>query len=80
MAVAAKRLVEMYLYIDQSRPTVVNVDALNLIHHGMAQALREKLYNSCECFLPTQISAKFGKRLERTWGWIRNWPSWTIKF
>lgn len=79
MACAAKRLVELYLYVSP-QPPAVRMKALSLLHQGMAEALREKRYNSAEAFLPINVSGKFGRRLERTFGWIKNWPSWTIRF
>lgn len=79
-AAAAKRLIEAYLYIDPDCSPAVKIAALRLIHTAMAHELRALLYNSVECFLPTQIAAKFGRRLERTWGWVKNWQSWTIHF
>lgn len=78
-ACAAKRLVELYLYSGNS-PAPVRMQAVVRLHEAMTQALREKGYNSSEIFLPPQIAQKFGRRLERTWGWVRNWPSWTKRF
>ena len=79
VACAAKRLVELYLYSgDNAAP--VRLQAVDRLHGAMAQALREKGYNGSEIFLPPQIAQKFGRRLERTWGWVRNWPSWTKRF
>lgn len=79
MACAAKRLVELYLYVSPQRPAI-KMKALELLHQGMAQPLRDKLYTSAEAFLPENVAAKFGRRLERTFRWMRNWPSWTIRF
>lgn len=80
MACAAKRLVELYLYVDQERSSAVKMSAIRQLHQGMAEKLRAKDYNSCEVFLPPQIAEKFGKRLERTWNWVKNWQSWTTRF
>lgn len=81
MAVVAKRLVEVYLYIDPDRSTVVKIDALKLAHGGMCETLRDKGYNSGEAFLPPNVAGKFGRRLERTFGWVKNgWQNWTLRF
>lgn len=80
IACAAKRLIELYLYVDGDRSAPVKLAALNLMHRSMAQTLRDKLYSSCDVFIPPQIAEKFGKRLERTWRWAKNWQSWTIRF
>jgi hypothetical protein len=76
MACAAKRLVELYLFVDPSRASGVKKNAIDALHHGMATALRGKLYNSAEIYLSPLIANAFGRRLERTWNWVRNWPSW----
>lgn len=80
MACAAKRLVELYLYVDSEASPGVKMNALSMLHRGMAETLRAKGYNVCEAFLPPIVSGIFGRRLERTWGWIKNWPSWTVRF
>lgn len=80
MACAAKRLIELYLFVDPDSPTTVKASAIGMLHQGMANQLRALGYNSVECFVPNQIAAKFGRRLERTFGWIKNWPSWVRKF
>lgn len=81
MAVAAKRLVEMYLYVDPAHSPAVRIDALKAIHHDMATALREIGYTEGEIFLPPEIAGKFGRRLERTFGWVKNrWENWTLRF
>lgn len=78
MAVAAKRLVELYLYVDPHLKPHQKADALRLLHASMATRLRAKLYTSAECFLPPEIADKFGRRLERSFGWVRNaWRNWS---
>ena len=81
MAAVAKRLVETYLYVSPGQSPAVQIEALALLHESLAQRLRELRYNSCEAFLPESVSKKFGRRLERTFGWIRNpLASWTKHF
>lgn len=80
IAVVAKRLVEIYLYVDQGRSPVVKADALKLAHGGMCETLRQLGYNSGEAFLPPNVAEQFGRRLERTFRWIKNWQSWTLRF
>ena len=80
MACAAKRLVELYLFVDPSRAAGVRKGAIDALHRGMATSLSGKLYNGAEIFLSPLIAKAFGRRLERTWNWVRNWPSWTIRF
>lgn len=75
-ACAAKKLVELYLWPSNASPAVLAA-ALALLHREMPKVLLSLGYKSAEAFLPPEISGKFGRRLERTWGWIKNWPSWT---
>lgn len=80
IAVAAKRLVEVYLYVDPERSPVVKMDALKMAHSSMATSLRDIGYNNAEAFVPPDIASAFGRRLERTFRWVKNWQSWTIGF
>ncbi len=76
----AKRLVELYLYVDPDQSPAVKLDALKLLHRSMAAELCKLGYDSAESFLPPQIEKRFGRRLQRTFGWVRNWASFCIKF
>lgn len=80
IACAAKRLVELYLYVDPGRSSTVKFRAMNVMHSAMSRALRELRYTSVEAFVSPSIAEKFGRRLERTWGWVKNWASFTIRF
>lgn len=80
MACAAERIVQLYLWADPVVHPAAKLHALRLLHRDMAPALKTKGYNSVEAYLPPKIAAQFGKRLERTFRWIRNWPSWTKAF
>ncbi len=80
MAVAAKRLVELYLWCGEGMLPHEKAAGLRLLHESMIQELCSKGYNEANCFLPPQIAGKFGKRLEKTFGWSKNWPSWFRRF
>ena len=80
MACAAERLVQLYLWADPDRHPAAKLGALRLLHTEMSKVLREKGYHSVEAFLPPSIAKQFGRRLERTFSWVKNWPSWTIWF
>ncbi len=79
-ACTAKRLVELYLYPNPDAPPALMLNAIAFLHQAMANALRQKSYNSAELSLPPQISKIVGRRLERSFGWVRNWQSWYKKF
>jgi len=76
MACAAQRIVELYLFVGDGGTPALKLHALRLLHDSMAAALRAKGYQDANAFLPPSIAAKFGRRLERTFGWVRNWQSW----
>lgn len=80
MACAAKRLVELYLYVDQDRSSAVKMSAIRQLHQGMAEKLRAKGYDSAEIFIPPAIEKSFGRRLIRSFQWVRNWPSFCKRF
>ena len=79
-AVAAERLVQLYFLCGDVEHPAAKLSIIRSLHTQMADALRAKGYHSAEAFLPPPIAETFGKRLERTFGWARNWQSWTRGF
>lgn len=87
VACAAKRLIELYGYFDPECSPSLRMKAMGILHEGMSETLRDKGYNSCECFTPPEIEKSFGGRLMRgirsprfLWKWAKNWQSFTIRF
>ena len=78
-ACAAKRLLELYLYCGAGKP-VQKTQAIRLLHEHLAAQLKEKGYDDANVFLPPSLAEKFGRRLERSFGWMKAWPSWTKRF
>lgn len=74
-AFAAKRLVEIYAWVGDI-PTPAKMQALRIAHGCLPGMLRARGYTHAEAFLPPGISGKFGRRLARSFGWVRNWASW----
>lgn len=80
-ACAAKRLLELYLYCPgENRREIDKVRAIFLLHEHLGAQLKRKGYDDVNVFLPPSIAEKFGRRLERTFGWKPAWPSWTKRF
>ena len=79
MACAAERIVQLYLWSTEFEPAA-KLHAIRLLHKEMAIALRARGYNEADAFLPPTIAKRFGRRLERTFGWVRNWQSWCVHF
>ncbi len=74
-ACAAERIVQLYLWCEDQHPAA-KMRALRMLHQEMAPALKAKGYDECNGFFPPQLAASFGRRLERSFGWVRNWTSW----
>ena len=79
MACAAERIVQLYLWSAECEPAA-KLHALRLLHREMSVRLSQAGYTEANAFLPPPIAGRFGRRLERTFGWVRNWPSWAIHF
>ncbi len=77
MAVAAARSVELYLWATKISPAA-KIYALRLMHQSIAAQLAEKGYKEANAYLPPSVARSFGKRLERTFGWVKNWASWCV--
>lgn len=80
MAAAAERLLQIYLWCGEFELPHAKMYALRLLHEDMASRLRDLGYHSAEAYIPPTLAEKFSKRLEKSFGWIRNWPSWTKHF
>ena len=76
MAAAVEQIWQAYLWCGPASPHE-RMAALRLLHEDMASCLREKGIESVVAFLPPTVAACFGRRLERTFGWTKNWQSWT---
>ena len=79
MAAAAEIIHQIYLWSTEFSPAA-RLHGIRLLHEAMGADLRAKGYNSVEAFLPPNVSAQFGRRLEKTFGWVKNWASWTRRF
>ncbi len=79
-AIAAERIVQSYLLLDQSTHPAVKLNVIRRFHHELAIQLKAKNYSSLEAFLPPPIAEKFGRRLMRTFGWIKSWPCYSRNF
>jgi hypothetical protein len=69
--------VEAYFWCGEIDRPLVKVAAMRALEAEMYRILARKGYNSVEAFLPPEIARKFGRRLEKTFGWRKNWASWT---
>lgn len=77
MAVAAKRLVEIYAWISPEARADLRIESLQMIHEPMARELKGLGYECAEVFIPPQLERRgFGRFLTERFGWQKNWLSW----
>jgi hypothetical protein len=79
-AVAAERIIQLYLLLDETLGPVEKFQAIRAMHENMAKVLCLKSYREANCFIPPQMEKSFGRRLMRTFGWCKNWPSFAKVF
>lgn len=79
-ACGVKPILEAYFWCGDIQRPLAKVHALRLLHDSMMPWLARHGWHEVNGFLPPEWASKFGKRLEKTFGWVRNWPSWTKSF
>ena len=79
MACAPHQIVELYLWVDGAQHPAMRLHALRLLHDAMIPALKAQGIDEVNAFLPPEIERKFGRRLMRSFGWVRNWVSFARK-
>jgi hypothetical protein len=80
MAAAAEKLIQLYLFVGKDGHPAAKLHAIRLLHSALRTELKRLGYNGAEAFLPPSIASTFGRRLERSFGWVKNWASWTLNF
>lgn len=80
MAAAAERIVQLFLIAPKGGDPAAKLHAIRLLHDGLQRQLEQRGYTEANVFLPPKIARSFGRRLERTFGWRPNWPSWFLRF
>lgn len=80
MAVSAKRTIELYLFCGKFEHPASGLHAIRLLHESMKSALKQKGYSDANAFLPPQVAKSFGGRLQRTFGWLKAWDSYFVRF
>lgn len=76
MACKPKQIVELYLWVDPNAAPLIKLHALRKLHDIMIPELKAQGISEVNAFLPPEIERKFGRRLMRTFGWVRNWISY----
>jgi hypothetical protein len=79
-ACAAKKVIELYLYKGLCPSPACTLSVVRNLHKALADDLRSKGWNEANVFLPPALVKSFGRRLEKSFSWVRNWPSWARRF
>lgn len=79
MAFAAERILQSYLWVS-TMPTAQAIQGISMLHGEGAKILRANGYTELNAFIPPVVEKAFGRRLERTFGWVRQWACWAIRF
>lgn len=79
-AVAAERICQLYLWKDPELPPAATLGIIRDMHQKMATELRKLNYTEANCAVSVQIEKSFGRRLQRTFGWTKQWPVWAVRF
>ena len=79
-AAIAERLVQVSLLLKEGGHPSAKLHFVKILHEGLATELSSRGYHEVNCFLPPEIERSFGRRLMRTFSWVRNWPSFARHF
>lgn len=79
-AAAFERIVQGFLWIDRTRRPAACLAAIRALHEPLAKELLRHGYHEANVFIPPKLERSFGKRLERSFAWVRNWASWAKSF
>jgi len=79
-ACAAERIIQLYLLIDDSLHPAAKLRYIKQLHTHLSVVLKSKGYQEANCFVPPEMEKSFGRRLMRTFSWVRNWPSFARSF
>jgi hypothetical protein len=79
-AAVAERLIQVSLLLKEDEHPAAKLHWVKLLHEGLASELSSKGYHEANCFIPPQLEKSFGRRLMRTFQWVRNWPSFARHF
>ncbi len=78
-AAALEPILQAYLWCRKGRGTPFeSLAALRLLHEKLLESKPEG-FTEINTFIKPQLAVQFGRRLERSFGWRRNWPSWFKK-
>lgn len=78
MVVGAKRAVEMVMVCDPSRPVLIRLQGIALLHERMRGMLQALGYKEASSFIPPQIEKTHGRTMQRRFGWLPAWKGYRV--
>lgn len=76
----AERTVQLYLLGSRDGHALAKMEGIRQLHDALREKLAAKGYKSADAWLPPQIEKAFGRRLMKSFSWLRNtWGSYSIK-
>ena len=78
MAVVAERICQIVLAAGEFEHPAAKLAAIRMVQERK-HILKELGYNHIEAYVEPQLAKRFGRRLEKSLGWFKSWPSWTMK-
>jgi hypothetical protein len=79
MAVVAERICQILLVAGEFEHPAAKLAAIRMVQEQDGHVLKELRYNHIEAFVEPSLAKRFGRRLEKSLGWSKNWPSWSLK-
>ncbi len=79
-ACAAERIIQLYLLFDETLHPAAKMRYIKDLHTHLEVVLKSRGYQEANCFVPPKLEKSFGRRLMRSFNWVRNWPSFARSF
>ena len=76
-AVAVERILQAYLLCGAFDGPMNQIHAMRLLEEDVAPRLKLRGWRDVNAFIPPHLAVKFGRRLEKTFGWMKEWPAWS---
>jgi hypothetical protein len=76
-AVAVERILQVYLLCGAFDGPMNQIHAMRLLDDDISPALKLRGWRDVNAFLPPNLAKQFGRRLEKTFGWMKEWPCWS---
>jgi hypothetical protein len=81
MGAMAKRVAEVVLFCAPGGVLhpLVKMEAIKMLHHSIRDKIVPLGFYEANAFLPPQIERSHGRHLMKMFGWVKNWPSFTLR-